>query len=134
MMKISYHCAKKIGEPLTDQRFKQAMTDTPLSNIYEFVTEAHANIQRDFSYIDPIVGVITKMRTIGIQADAMTIDCLKTGKRILLIFHDDQPEVVNYQFCLRDEDPADDFESIPLKKVTTKQLYEWMELNFSTHH
>lgn len=125
---------KKIGEALTDQRFKQAMTDTPLSNIYEFITEAHANIQRDFSYIDPVVGVITKMRTIGIQADAMTIDCLKTGKRILLIFHDDQPEVVNYQFCLRDEDPADDFESIPLKNVTSKQLYEWMELNFSTHH
>ena len=107
------------------------MTETPISNIYELVAEAHANIQRDFSYIDPVVGIITKMRTVGIQADAMTIDCLKTGKRILLVCHDEQPETVNYQFCLRDEDPADEFECIPLKSVTTKQLYEWMAANFS---
>ncbi|MDX8388657.1 MAG: hypothetical protein R8M46_09045 [Ghiorsea sp.] len=106
------------------------MTDTPISNIYTLVTEAHANIQRDFSDIDPVVGIITKMRTVGIQADAMTIDCLKTGKRILLVCQDEQPDVVNYQFCLREEDPADEFEIIPLKSVTTKQLYDWMRENF----
>jgi len=105
--------------------------DTPLSTIYDLVAEAHANIQRDFSDIDPVVGVITKMRTIGIQADAMTIDCLKTGKRILLVCHDAQPDVVNLQFCLREEDPSDEFEIIPLENVTTQQLYDWMAARFS---
>jgi len=108
--------------------------DTPLSQIYDFVAEAHANIQRDFSYIDPVVGVITKMRTVGIQADAITIDCLKTGKRILLVCHDAQPDIINLQFCLRNEDPSDDFDNIPIKDVTTKQLYDWMVLNFSKPH
>jgi len=106
------------------------VTDTPLSKIYDLVAEAHADIQRDFSDIDPVVGVITKMRTIGIQADAMTIDCLKTGKRILLVCQDEEPDEVNLQFCLRDEDPADDFEIIPIENVTTKQLYDWMRVTF----
>ena len=109
------------------------MENKPISSLYDLIAEDHANIQRDFSYIDPVVGVITKMRTIGIQADAVTIDCLKTGKRILLVCHDEQPEVINYQFCLRHEDPADEFECIPLKNVTTKQLYDWMAASFSKH-
>jgi len=113
---------------------EEVLEDRPISSLYDLIAEAHANIQRDFANIDPVVGVITKMRTIGIQADAVTIDCLKTGKRILLVCHDEQPEVINYQFCLRNEDPADEFECIPLNNVTTKQLYDWMAANFSKQH
>jgi len=39
--------------------------------------------------------------------------------------------VVSYQFCLKDKDPHDEFESIDLKQVTAQQLYDWMVLNFS---
>lgn len=107
------------------------MDNTPLSKIYDAVTLAHANIQQDFKHIDPIVGVITSMRKVGIQADAMTIDCLKTGQRILLVFHDHQPELVSYQFGKRDEDPADDFQIIPFQSLTPQQLYQWMKDSFS---
>jgi len=106
------------------------LTDSALSNIYSLVTAAHAQIQQDFSNIDPVVSVNRQMRNGGIPADAMTIDCLKSGKRIILIFHDEQPDWVSYQFCLKDKDPYEAFESIPYKEVTTKQLYNWMKETF----
>jgi len=105
-----------------------------ITSIYELVTQAHANIQQDYSDIDPVVSVNTQMRNRGVPADVMTIDCLKTGKRILMIFHDVQPEVVSYQFCFKDKDPFEAFESIALAQLTTKQLYDWMVLNFSKPH
>ncbi len=102
-----------------------------ITSIYELVTQAHAKVQQDFSDIDPVVSVNTQMRNRGVPADVMTIDCLKTGKRILLIFHDEQADVVSYQFCLKDKDPNDEFVSIALEQVTAQQLYDWMVLNFS---
>jgi len=60
------------------------MTERAITGIYELVTQAHAKVQQDFSDIDPVVSVNTQMRNRGVPADVMTIDCLKTGKRILL--------------------------------------------------
>ena len=108
------------------------MEDTPIQSICEAVEEAHAKIQEDFDNINPVVGVINRMRKIGIATDLMTIDCLKSGKRILIAIHDSQPEIANYQFCLRDEDPSDDFESIAIESLTAQKLYVWMKETFST--
>jgi hypothetical protein len=53
------------------------------------------------------------------------------GTYTMLIMHDHAPEVVTYQFCLRDQDPHDAFEDIPLEELTTVQLYTWMKETFS---
>ncbi|MDT8375400.1 MAG: hypothetical protein RQ867_01550 [Mariprofundaceae bacterium] len=108
------------------------MEDTPIKQLCDAVETAHAKIQEDFEHINPVVGVSSQMRNIGIPTDLMTIDCLKSGKRILLVLHDAQPEIAQYQFCLRDEDPADEFESIALESLTTQLLYDWMKETFST--
>ena len=100
--------------------------------ICEAIEEAHTKIQQDFEHINPVVGVINRMRNHGIPADLITIDCLKSGKRILLVVHDEQPESASYQFCLRDEDPSDEFESISIESLTIQQLYDWMKDTFST--
>ena len=110
----------------------QELSGTPVSQVYDLVAEAHARIQRDFKNIDPIVGINRQMRSIGIQADAMTIDCLKSDKRILLVFQDEHPDVASYQFCMRNRDPYDDFEMINITSLTSDQLYSWMKENFST--
>jgi hypothetical protein len=39
--------------------------------------------------------------------------------------------VVTYQFCLRDQDPFDEFEDMPLDELTTARLYTWMKERFS---
>lgn len=105
-----------------------------MKHICDAVEVAHAKVQEDFYHINPVVGLINRMRNHGIPADLMTIDCLKSGKRILVMVHDSQPEVVNYQFCLRDEDPLDEFESIAIGKLTAQTLYDWMKETFSTTH
>lgn len=107
------------------------MTDTVLASLSDTVTEAHTRIQQDFKLIDPIVGVSRNMRKNGVPADAMTIDCLKTKKRIIIILHDLQPEVIHYQFSFIEKDPAEHFETMAFNDVTSDVLYTWIKDYFS---
>jgi hypothetical protein len=106
------------------------LNDQPLAIISDIATEAHALIQKDFSDINPVVGVSRNMRSNGIPADAMTIDCLKTGKRIILILHDDNPDVVLYQFSYKAKDPEAEFLNIQLADLTVAKLYDWIQSYF----
>ena len=102
------------------------MTDKHLFTLSDIATDAHTRIQQDFKDIDPIVGVNRSMRKSGIPADAMTIDCLKTGKRIILILHDQQPDIIRYQFSFKNKDPDDKFEEIQFNELTADKLYAWI--------
>ena len=102
------------------------MTDKLLFTLSDIATDAHTRIQQDFKDIDPIVGVNRSMRKSGIPADAMTIDCLKTGKRIILILHDQQPDIIRYQFSFKNKDPDDKFEEIQFNELTVDILYGWI--------
>ncbi|WP_415903498.1 hypothetical protein ACMXYR_07230 [Neptuniibacter sp. QD29_5] len=97
-----------------------------LELLWEQASEAHTAIQRDFSDIDPLIGVSQNMRKQGIPADVMTIDCLRTRKRIIIILHDQQPDIVSYQFAGMDSDPEGDFDALAFEKVTEKQIYQWI--------
>ena len=107
------------------------MSEKPLEKLSDLATEAHTKIQKDFENINPVIGLSQGMRSIGIPADAMTIDCLKTGKRIIIILHDHQPEILQYQFSYKTEDPAEHFETLLLKELNAQILYEWMRDYFS---
>jgi len=104
---------------------------TPIEQICSAVEVAHARIQKDFADINPVVAVNRKMRSAGIATDVMTIDCIRSGKRILLLFHDAYPDMAEYQFCRRDAAPHDKFERIALKNLTAEQLYTWIRDTFS---
>jgi len=108
------------------------LSNKNLKLLCDIATDAHTRIQQDFKDINPVVGVSQKMRDIGVPADAMTIDCLKTGKRIILVLHDQQPDIVNYQFCFKDKDPDDEFDQLPFSKLTTQKLYDWIKTYFSS--
>ncbi len=103
----------------------------PLERLSDLATEAHTRIQIDFENINPVIGVSRKMRSAGIPADAMTIDCLKTGKRIILILHDAQPDILQFQFSYKNKDPSNDFEMIEFAKLTAVQIYSWIKDYFS---
>ena len=107
------------------------LTDKNLKILCDNATEAHCRIKQDFKEIDPIVGVSQKMRESGVSADVMTIDCLRSGKRIILILHDQQPDIIHFQFTLKAQDPAEGFEHIPLSEVSADKLYGWMKNCFS---
>ena len=102
----------------------------PLEFLSDNVTEAHAKIQNDFKNLNPVVGVSRKLRSLGITADTMTIDCLKSGKRIIIILHDSMPNIVRFQFSYIKQDPSNEFEELALCDVTVNQLYTWMKYYF----
>lgn len=106
------------------------MTTKPLAVLSDVITDVHNRVQTDFKNINPVVGVSHNMRASGVPADVITIDCLTSGKRIILLLHDEQPEIVRYQFCLRDKDPEGDFEIIQLGELTTRKLYDWVVAYF----
>ncbi|GAA5317471.1 MAG: hypothetical protein AseanaTS_26760 [Candidatus Pelagadaptatus aseana] len=107
------------------------MTDEPIFKLADLTQQAHTKIQQDFSTIDPVVGISRSMRQSGIPADAMTIDCLKSGKRIIIIVHDEQPDILRYQFSYKASDPGSDFEVVELQDVSAQTLYDWMSDYFS---
>jgi hypothetical protein len=103
------------------------VTHKNLEALCDLTTAAHTRIQQDFETINPVVSVSQKMRTTGIPVDAMTIDCLKSGKRIIIILHDQQPEILSYQFTFKDKDPAGNFEEIPFTEFSEATIYAWMK-------
>ena len=107
------------------------MSKSRLEILSDCAEEAHTRIQKDFLNINPIVGLHKGMRDIGFPADTMTIDCLKTQRRIILILHDEQPDILSYQFAYRDRDPSDDFEALAFDEITTQLLYDWIAKYFS---
>ncbi len=107
------------------------MQETPLSVLCDIATEAHARIQHNFTDIDPIVGVSQNMRACGIPADVMTIDCLKSKKRIILILHDGQSGSLSYQLSCIDSDPLGEFTVVPFGEMTTDALYELIVAYFN---
>jgi len=97
-----------------------------LQLLCDLTTDAHTRIQQDFKNIDPIVGVSQHMRNNGIPADVMTIDCLRSGKRIIIVLHDEQPDTISYQFSFKDKDPDIKFNQIPSADLTADAVYDWI--------
>lgn len=106
------------------------MNNEKLEQVCEIATVSHTRIQEDFKEINPMVGVNRKMREMGVPVDAVTIDCLKSGKRIILILHDHHPETIRYQFSYKDRDPDDNFEQIQFQDLTADRLYDWIKSYF----
>ncbi len=106
------------------------MSEEKIYQLAEIAQEAQAKIQQDYSHIDPIVGIITSLRAAGIPADGVTIDCLKTKKRIALILHDNDPEIVAYQFGYSDKDSDSEYKTLSLQMVTAEQIYQWVKVYF----
>ena len=107
------------------------MSEDPLKALSDMASDAHARIQATHEQINPVVGVRRKMRDAGIPADVMTIDCLRTRRRINLILHDEQPGVLLYQFITIEDEVKDDFRSMAFSQVNTQTLYDWIERYFA---
>ncbi|MDX1587358.1 MAG: hypothetical protein R3296_00335 [Oleiphilaceae bacterium] len=100
--------------------------EDPLKVLSDLASDAHALIQQNHAAINPVVEVRRGMRDNGIPADAMTIDCLNTRRRILLILHDGEPGLLLYNFGSLDEEAGVEFERKPLRELTVTTLHDWM--------
>lgn len=67
-----------------------------LQNLSEIVARANDVFYSKFDNIDTIMGITDKtVRNQGMKADAITIDCIALDKKIVILIHDDKPDVVN---------------------------------------
>ncbi|EON93590.1 hypothetical protein MARLIPOL_02755 [Marinobacter lipolyticus SM19] len=103
------------------------MSEDPLKALSDMASDAHARIQAAHQHINPVVEVRRGMRDAGIPADVMTIDCLRTRRRITLILHDGQPGMMLYQFVTMDVEVGNDFKQMPLSDVAVDTLFDWMQ-------
>jgi len=103
------------------------MSEDPLKTLSDMASDAHARIQAAHQHINPVVEVRRGMRDSGIPADVMTIDCLRTRRRITLILHDGQPGMVLYQFVTMDDEVGNDFKQVPLSDMDVGTLFDWMQ-------
>ena len=107
------------------------MSEQALATLSDIATEVHTRVQQNFADINPVVSVRRNMRDSGVPVDAMTIDCSKSDKRIILVLHDHQPDIISYQFTFKDIDPNDKFDEIRLKEFTADMVYDWIKSYFS---
>ena len=103
-----------------------------LLSLSDIASQAHEKIQQDFEDINPVIGVMQGMRKMGIPADVLSIDCLASNKRILVVLHDELPGLIRYQFTFSDQDPSDDYQQLASSEVTHEIVYGWIEKYFSS--
>lgn len=111
---------------------KNIMFNKRLEEFCELVKDAHSLIQEDYKSLNPIVGINQKMRNAGIPADILTVDCLKSDKRIIIILNDNLPDTIEYQLLLKDKDPDDRFEKIKSDEFSSDTLYSLIEGYFTS--
>ncbi|KAA1176154.1 hypothetical protein FWJ25_03220 [Marinobacter salinexigens] len=103
------------------------MPEDPLKSLSDMASDAHARIQATHEHINPVVEVRRGMRDSGIPADVMTIDCLRTRRRITLILHDARPGNLLYQFITIDEEVGNNFQSMELSAMSADTLFDWIQ-------
>tara|TARA_R110001606_G_scaffold399310_1_gene584727 strand:+ start:52185 stop:52505 length:321 start_codon:yes stop_codon:yes gene_type:complete len=67
-----------------------------LKKLSEIVAEANDVFDAHHQSIDTILGIMDQaLRKQGINADAITIDCIPLNKKIVFLIHDDKPKIVD---------------------------------------
>ena len=104
--------------------------NSKLQNLSEIVARANDVFDSKFDTIDTLMGIMDKtLRDQGMKADAITIDCIALDKKIVLLIHDDKPDVVNIALGNKDGDIYSSSE-YELVKLTEAVIVEIMEANF----
>ena len=107
------------------------ISNPALLSLSDIASQAHEKIQQDFEYINPVISIMQGMRNTGIPADVMAIDCLTSNKRIIIVLHDDFPNLIRYQFTFSDQDPIDDYQQAAASDVTSETIYGWIKDYFT---
>ncbi len=85
-----------------------------------------------FDNIDTLMGIMDKtLRNQGMKADAITIDCIAIDKKIVILLHDDKPDVVNIALDNKEGDIYSSSE-YELVNISEAIIVEIMEVNFTS--
>ena len=103
-----------------------------LKKISEIVARASDAFQSEFDNIDTLMGIMDKtLRDQGIKADAITIDYVALDKKIVILLHDDKPNVVSIALGNKEGDIYSSSE-YELVKISEEVIMGIMEVNFTS--
>ncbi len=101
-----------------------------LTDVAEIVAQANDLFLAKYSKVHTSIGIMDKaLRKQGTNADAVTIDCIASSKRIVLLLPDATPNQIN--FAIGDDN--NDLQSsaqLELNALTINWLFALMEANF----
>jgi len=103
-----------------------------LKNLSEIVARANDLFYSKFENIDTLMGIIDKsLRNQGMNADAITIDCVSLDKKILILIHDDKPGTVDIVLGNKAGEIYSSTE-YAMSEVSEEFMVQIMEKNFIT--
>jgi hypothetical protein len=101
-----------------------------LKELSEIVAQANDSFYERNKSVDTLMGIMDKtLRKQGMHADAITIDCITSNKKIVLVLHDSKPDLVDIALGDKAGVVNSSTEHI-LKDVSIDQILDMMEVNF----
>ncbi|PKG81690.1 hypothetical protein CXF85_17095 [Colwellia sp. 75C3] len=101
-----------------------------LKELSEIVAQANDIFFERHKNVDTLMGIMDKtLRKQGMNADAITIDCIAINKKIVLVLHDSKPDLVDIALGDKAGDVHSSSEHV-LKDVSISQIITMMEENF----
>ncbi len=104
-----------------------------LKKLSEIVANASDTFHSKHHRIDTLLGIMDKnLRNQGIPADAITIDCIMQDKKIVILIHDNKPDVVDIALGNKNGDIFSSSEHA-IATLSDSKIVAIMEENFITH-
>ena len=101
-----------------------------LKKLSEIVARASDLFHSKFDNVDTLMGIMDKtLRNQGINADAITIDCIALDKKIVILIHDDKPDFVDIALGNKEGDIYSSSE-YEITKISEAVIMGIMEVNF----
>lgn len=104
----------------------------PIKLLSDIIAEANDLFYEQNSDIDTVIGIMDKaLRNQGMNADAISIDCIPLNKKIVFLIHDSKPSQVDIAFGNKAGDISAT-KQLLLEELTVKSVVEFM-VNYFTH-
>lgn len=101
-----------------------------LKNLSDIVATANDLFYDRNKQVNTVMGIMDKtLRKQGMNADAITIDCISMDKKIVLVLHDSKPDLVDIAIGDKNGVVHSSKEHV-LKDVSIPKILDMMEVNF----
>jgi hypothetical protein len=97
-----------------------------LKSLSDIIAKANDQFYEKNKTIDTVIGILDEtLRKQGMQADAISIECIPLNKKIIFLLHDDQLDQVDVALGNRDGDINKSFKCL-LIDLTVEQVMKYM--------
>lgn len=101
-----------------------------LKLVSEMIAQANDLFTEKHTSIDTVIGIMDKvLRQQGMNADAISVDCIPKNKKIVFLLHDEKADQVDIAFGNKAGDISSTLQA-PLNTLKVADITEYMENYF----